>query len=377
MKILHICSASELGGGEIHVADLARALASRGHAIYLAVRPDSPLRQPLAGVIASWHEMPLRNSLDVQSARAIAELINRHNIQIVHAHVGRDYLIAAMACRRAHVAKLVLTRHHYLPLKNNRLYKWMLDCVSAFIAVSDSVRDSLIERLGLEPDRVRVIPNWIDPLRFHPIDREAARAMFQIESKLSVACIGQLTPEKGHEDFVRAAGYAARRRSGVEFLVAGDEKAEGEPFTHHLMDIAEQMGVGDRVRFLGFVHHVPELLAAVDIVVVPSWDEGFSLVTIEAMASRKPVLASNVGGISGIIQENVNGWLFSARDAKALGDRLSWLLSDAALRERLAAQGQRDVYERYSRDKVIDQIEDLYADLIRGAPEESAASLRG
>src|SRR5215813_7862337 len=101
MKILQVCSASEMGGGEVHVADLVRGLASRGHAVYLAVRPDSPLREPLAGVIASWHELPLRNSLDVASARSIADLIEAHGIEIVHAHMGRDYLIAALACRKA------------------------------------------------------------------------------------------------------------------------------------------------------------------------------------------------------------------------------------------------------------------------------------
>lgn len=370
MRILQICSASEMGGGEVHVADLTRALAERGHAVYLAVRPQSPLRQPLAGVIASWHELPLRNSLDVQSARALADLIRRHNIQIVHAHVGRDYLMAAMACRRAPGARLVLTRHHYLPLKSNRLYKWMLDEVATFIAVSESVAESLIERLALDPARVVVIPNWIDPLRFHPIDREAARAMFQIEGKLAVACIGQITEEKGQEDFVRAAGYVVRRRSGVEFLIVGEEGDKQEPFTRYLMRTAEQMGIGDRVRFMGFIHHIPELLAAVDVVVVPSWDEGFSLVTIEAMAARKAVLAANVGGIAGILQENVNGCLFAARDAKMLGDKLSWLLADAALRERLAAQGQRDVYDRYSRDHVIDRIERLYGELLTTGSRE-------
>ena len=376
MKILQICSASEIGGGEVHVADLVRALASRGHAVYLAVRPDSPLRQPLAGVIASWHEMPLRNSLDVQSSRALADLIKRNNIQLIHAHVGRDYMVAAMAARRARSAKLVLTRHHYLPLQRNRLYRWMLDNVAAFIAVSESVRESLIETLSLEPERVHIIPNWIDPLRFHPIDRDAARAMFQIEGNLTVACIGQLTPEKGQEEFIRAAGYVVRRRSGVEFLVAGEEKEEGEPFTRHLKLIAEQIGILDRVRFLGFIHHVPELLAATDIVVVPSWDEGFSLVTIEAMAARKPVLAAKVGGLAGLIQENVNGWFFPARDAKTLGDRLSWLLSDSALRERLAAQGQQDVYNHYSRDKVIDRIEALYRTLVDDNTEDKIVSVR-
>ena len=358
-----------MGGGEIHVADLAQALAARGHAIYLAVRPNSPLRGPLSGVIASWHEMPLRNSLDVQSARAIADLINKNGIDIVHAHVGRDYLVAALACHKAPESKLVLTRHHYLPLKRNLVYRWMLADVSAVIAVSDSVRESVIERLDLPPDRVHVIPNWIDPERFEPIEREAARAMFQLKSNLIVACIGQITPEKGQEEFVRAAGRIAKIRTDVEFLIVGEENQPGEPFTEQLIDLADTLGIIEKISFLGYIHHIPQLLSAVDVVVVPSWDEGFSLVTIEAMAAGRPVLACNVGGIGRIIKENVSGLLVPPRNAQALADKLLWLLSDPALRERLGAHGRRDVHERFNRDQIIDRIESLYVEVI-GAESE-------
>lgn len=364
MKILQVCSASEMGGGEVHVADLVRALSERGHAVYLAVRPNSPLRAPLSGVITSWHEMPLRNSLDLQSVSAIADVINQHGIDIVHAHVGRDYLVAAMACRRAPKAKLVLTRHHYLPLKRNPIYRWLLEDVGAVIAVSDSVRDSIIERLGLPGERVITIPNWIDPVRFQLIERDRARAAFQIRSSLAVACIGQITPAKGQEEFLRAASRVAQSRADVLFMVVGEEKSEGSPFTANLRRLVMSLGLGEKVRFTGFVRDMPTLLAAVDVVVVPSWDEGFSLVTIEAMAARRPVIASNIPAIAKIIRDNQTGALFPPRDVKALSDKLSWLLSDAPLRERLAASGQRDVYSRFGRDHVIDQIEALYADVL-------------
>ncbi|MGA9767797.1 MAG: glycosyltransferase family 4 protein [Blastocatellia bacterium] len=365
MKILQVCSASEMGGGEVHVADLVRGLSGRGHAVYLAVRPDSPLRGPLAGVIASWHEMPLRNSLDLQSARAISELIDQHNIDIVHAHVGRDYLVTALACRNAHRAELVLTRHHYLPMKRNALYRWMLGDVAAVIAVSDSVRESVIERVQLSPERVHTIPNWIDPARFHPIDRDAARGLFRLRGSLVVACIGQITREKGQEEFVRAASRVGQRRPDVEFVIVGEEHNEGKPFTSQLKKLAGSLGLSEQIKFMGHVRHIPELLAAVDIVVVPSWDEGFSLVTIEALAARRAVLASNVGGITGIIKDNTTGLLFPPRDVNALTDKLLYLVSDAPLRDRLATQGQRDVYVRFGRDQIIDQIESLYLSLIK------------
>jgi glycosyltransferase involved in cell wall biosynthesis len=364
MKILQVCSASEMGGGEVHVADLVRGLVSRGHAVYLAVRPDSPLRGPLAGVIASWHEMPLRNSLDLQSARAITALVNAHGIDIVHAHLGRDYLVAALACKQTSGAKLVLTRHHYLPLKRNALYRWMLRDVAAVIAVSDSVRDSLIERLQLPSELVHTLPNWIDPERFKPIDRDAARAMFRLRSSIVVACIGQITPAKGQEEFVRAAAAIARMRSDVEFLIVGEDHEEEKHFTIQLSLLASTLGVSDKLRFTGHIRHIPQLLAAVDVVVVPSWDEGFSLVTIEAMAARRAVLASNIGGIAGIVKDNATGLLFTPRDVHALTDKLLWLVSDAPLRERLSVQAQRDVYARFGRDQIIDQIESLYLEVI-------------
>src|SRR5262249_56137266 len=109
------------------------------------------------------------------------------------------------------------------------------------------------------------------------------------------------------------------------------------------------------------------VLGGGDIVVVPWWDEGFCLVTVEAVAARRPVLASKVGGICSIIKDGATGILVPPRDVHALTDKLLWMVSDAPLRERLAAQGQRDVYVRFGREQIIDQIESLYMQVIDDA----------
>lgn len=363
MRILQVCSATEMGGGEVHVADLTRALVQRGHAVSLAVRPNSPLREALAGVILSWHELSLRNSLDLSSARRMAEIIRDNSIDIVHAHVGRDYLVSALACKRSGRARLVITRHHYLPVKQNAIYRWMLQDVGAVIAVSKSVAAAVAERWTLKPYQMHVVPNWIDADRFQPIDRDAARAMFRIKLPIAVACIGQLNPAKGQEEFLRAAARIARTRSDVEFLIVGSEADKGG-FKLHLKNLARELSIADRVNFTGFVHHMPELFAAVDVVVVPSWDEGFSLVALEGLASRRAVVASDVGGIRDIIKDNSTGMLFPARDANALANKLLWVVSDAPFRDRLGTQGQKDVYEKFNREQVIDEIEAVYRDVL-------------
>jgi glycosyltransferase involved in cell wall biosynthesis len=99
------------------------------------------------------------------------------------------------------------------------------------------------------------------------------------------------------------------------------------------------------------------------VVVVPSWDEGFSLVTIEALAAGCVVIASDVGGIREILTDGTTGMLVKPRDVNALANRLLWVLSDAPLRKRLSAAGQSYVRERFGREQVIDQIESLYVEL--------------
>jgi glycosyltransferase involved in cell wall biosynthesis len=191
--------------------------------------------------------------------------------------------------------------------------------------------------------------------------------MYQFRSALTVACIGQITPAKGQEEFIRAAARVASMRPDIHFVIAGEEKEDGSPFTNHLIQLVDTLGLSSKVSFLGHVHHIPELLAAVDVVVVPSWDEGFSLVAIEAMAAGRAVMASNVGGIAGIINENATGLLFPPRDSKAMAEKLLWLLWDTGMRERLGKQAQREVAERFSRDQVIDRIESLYFDVLGAA----------
>src|SRR5262245_49461532 len=116
MRILQICSARESGGGEKHLADLANALAKRGHAIFASINPGSPVRAALP-LLPGEHiiELPLRNALTVSSGWKLARFVRDHGIEIVHAHLARDYPVSALAAGRSG-ARLLLTRHVLFPL---------------------------------------------------------------------------------------------------------------------------------------------------------------------------------------------------------------------------------------------------------------------
>src|SRR5918911_336335 len=157
MRILHINSARTFGGGERHMADLANALARRGHDLFAAAPSGAPLLEELKRVPSeNIFELPLRNALDVQSAIELARRVREQGIEIIHAHVARDYLLAALAARRSD-APLVLTRHLERPLKS--LHRWTLSGVARVIAVSQAVERSLIEQKIFPTEKIRRIPN--------------------------------------------------------------------------------------------------------------------------------------------------------------------------------------------------------------------------
>ncbi|MCS6804970.1 MAG: glycosyltransferase [Acidobacteriota bacterium] len=365
MNILHVSSATGLGGGEAHLVDLCRALIRRGHAVHVVVRPHTPLIEQLRAAAIPFELLRLRHSLDLASAWKLSRLIRRLDIDILHGHVARDYPVCAMAEWLAGRARLVLTRHHYLPLKRNWGYRRMFRRVAKIIAVSEFVRQQLIASLELPSHHVVTIPNWINLDQYRTLpDRHQARARFGLSAPFVVGLVGQLTPAKGQEEFIRAASRIAAIRDDVLFVIVGKEQGKETRFTDYLHGLVRQLALSHRVRFLHWVDDLPQLYAALSILVVPSWFEAFSLVLIQALAAGVPVIASNVGGPAEIVVHEETGLLVPPRQADALAEAIDRLLNDGALRERLGRAGQQDVCRRFEREMVIDRIEAVYRNVL-------------
>jgi len=368
MKILQVCSAESLGGGERHVIDLTRALIERGHDLHLAVRPGSPLREELPHAAIKWHELSLRNALDVLSAQKLASIIRRHEIEILHAHLARDYtfsgIAARMAVRSGRKVRFFITRHHFNPIKSNPVYAWTIGEAQSLIAVSDSVRERLVDAFPNYADKVVVIPNWIDAQGNGMLSRNAAREAFGLKRRWAVAVVGQLTQLKQQDLFIRAAAKLIKERhwTDADFLVIGQPGAkEGDVvYANQLCEMVNEMKVADHIRFTGFVNELPSKLSAFDVVVVPSQNEAFSLALVEAMAAGCAVIANKVGGMAEIVEHEVTGLFLEHSDESALVAAISRLLTDNQLRQRMGGLAQASVIERFDREHVINRIERLY-----------------
>jgi L-malate glycosyltransferase len=361
LNILQVCSAESLGGGERHVIELTRAMIERGHRLHLAVRRNSPLFQALGDAPVEWHELGLRNAIDLVSAQQLAGIINRRKIDVIHAHVARDYTFCGLAARMARPVRFFLTRHHFNPIKSNAVYEWALSEARGLIAVSESVRGQLAAAFPKLNDRIFVIPNWID-IRRLSLSREEARARLGIRRPLAAGIIGQLTPLKRQDLFIKAAWKLIRQKNlkDTEFLVIGEPGPDDWDYARRLRELVEKNGLEGDVRFTGYIEGLPAHLSGFDIVAAVSQNEGFSLALVEAMAAGCAVIATRAGGMAEIVEDGVTGIFIEPDDEGALITELSGLLIDQPRREKLGNAARSDVIERFDREKVIDRIERLF-----------------
>jgi len=364
MRILQVSSADEFGGGEQHLVDLVNGLSERGHEVHVVLRPQSPLIHSFKsrpGI--QLYELPLRNALDFGSSIALAHLARKLRVDVVHAHVARDYPICARATRSAKVP-FVVTRHHFNPLKFSSLAQFSLRNVAYLIAVSAHVSATLCRSLPKLASRVRVIPNWIGASSISPLDRIQAREKLGISQPLSVGIVGKISPLKGQALFVDMARRIAGNRAheDVEFVIAGLAEDRDREYEQALRASVVESGLEDRIRFTGFVNNIAELMTAFDIVVVPSQNEAFSLVVAEAMAARAAVVGAYAGGIR-ILLDGERGVLVSDLAPEAFETAVSELLNDPDRRREIGEAARKWVVANHDRDHLIDQIEQLYRTL--------------
>jgi len=363
MRILQISSASSFAGGERYLVDLANLLSARGHEVYAALRPNSPIATPLNIPVDRLKLLPMRNALDAPSAQALSSFIQQHRIDVIHAHMARDYSLAAYAARRNRSAKFFVTRHVLFPL--NRFHRRTLAYASGVIAVSNAVGKEL-QKQGVVPnDLINVIPNGIDLKRFEraraSFNRDAfLRSMGLQDQKLLVGSIGELRRLKRHDDFIRAAAIISQRVKNVHFVIAGVDTSESGEVREQLHRLVTELNIESQVQFLGWLDNAVELLLALDVFVSASETESFGLAIGEAMAAGTAVVATATEGARELIENGTSGYLVPVGFPQELATATLQLLAEEKTRRTLGENARARIEQSFSLERMVDQIEQLY-----------------
>lgn len=360
VKVLHVTTHMNMGGIANYILSLATAIKRKGvDSVVASSGGDMEGELSRCGIAHIPLEIRTKFEFSPKVIRAvfrIAEIIDREGIKIVHAHTRVSQVAGWFASRIAKVP-YVTTCHGFFKRRiGRRLFDFWGEKV---VAISGPVRMSLVKDFGVKPERVELIHSGVDIDKFSK--EYSAQEVSDIRKKLGldaahiIGTMGRLSPVKGHMFFIDALKRVLAKGYNVKGVIIGSGPEEDR-----LKELARKYGIEDSVCFIESVTDTRIYLAAMDIFVFPSIKEGLGLSLLEAMASGKPCLASDIGGISDIITNGENGLLFKVGDVKALGDSLTRLLDDEGLRRRLGYSAKALVGKRFSLDMMADKMVELY-----------------
>lgn len=368
MRILQISSATNFGGGEKHFVDLCRGLAEKGHDVFVCVRPNAVWLKQLSFLPPqNFFYLPLRNSLDVFSALKLAGIIRAEKIEIVHAHLARDYPAASFAIRFSKNAKLVLTRHIFFPL--NSLLKRILPRTAIFIAPTETGRQKLLKQNLVLPEQIHRIYNGIDVAHFTASPNfnraDLCKQLNLPNDKRFVGIAGEITAHKGQLDFVRAASLTAKKFPDVEFLIIGQDSSVHQNHQFELEQLIAELKLEKKIHLLGFWEDVAPLYKLLEVFISASHVEPFGLVIAEASASGCPVVATATSGAREIIIDGETGKLVPIKNIAALAQAVDDFLSDEESRKAFAEKARLRIAGCFDLERMIVQTERLYENLRR------------
>lgn len=367
MRILHVSSARTFGGGERHLADLCRGLQDRGHEIFVALRPTNEWQHRLNFLPPeNIMHVSIRNSFGVLSSMRVSDFVRQKEIEIVHAHVARDYIPTSIACLASKPARFVITRHVMFPLKP--FNRFALKNLSAAIGVSEAVGESL--RRVFPTSKVSVIPNGLDVGQSAGEDSERLRSEFRRfhsipPDALVVGTLGELRELKGQRDLILAANEVSAQFPDCRFIIVGKDNTADKSFRRELKRLVKVLGMEERFLWLDWLDDTASFFAAIDLFVSPSHSESFGLAMLEAMAYGKAIVATQTDGARELFGRDAQ--LVKVADPVSLAHAVSDLLASDEARRAAGETNRERAGKLFPLKTMIDRTEELYRNIVAHA----------
>ncbi|MGH7312323.1 MAG: glycosyltransferase family 4 protein [Candidatus Rokuibacteriota bacterium] len=354
--ILHTESSVGFGGQEIRVLGETRWLLAHGWSALIACQPGSRLFGEARAAGLPVAAVAMRSALDLPALLALRRLMKAHGVRLVHTHSSIDSWLATPAAKSLGLP-VVRGRHVTIPVLRRRALVYRL--ADRVITSGEAVK-AMIAHVGVPPGRIDAIAAGYDPARFNAgVSGMAVREEFGLEGPV-VGLVANLRGSKGHRYFLEAARVVLADLPATRFLVVGDGVAFEE-----VRRRVHELGLQSQVIMTGFRRDIPEVMAALDVLVLPSIrSEAVSQVIVQALALGTPVVGTTVGGTPEVVRDGVSGRLVPPADVPALAAAILELLHDPSRARAMARAGQALVQARYTIDATMARTTSIYSELL-------------
>lgn len=352
MNILQILPELNVGGVERGTVDLARSLVQRGHRCVVISAGGSQVGRLLeAG--CRHYLLPVHRKSPITILRMInrvKEIIEKENIDIVHARSRVPAIIAFFAYRYARLpnCSFITTCHGYY---RKHLLSRVMGWGKFVIVASQIIGRHMVDDFGVPYRRIKLIPRGVDLERF-----KFHNLLEKKEKNFTVGIIGRITPLKGHTYFIKSVAKVSRVIPRLRILIVGDVPPEREGYKEQLRLLITRLGLENFVEFLGQRDDIPEILSNLDLLVLATTQpEAFGRVIIEAGASGVPVVATKVGGVVDIIEDGIDGILVPPEDIATMSEAIIKLLKDRKYAFQIAKRARKKIEKNFRLEQMVER----------------------
>lgn len=356
VRIMHLNDSLDVGGAETMVLSLLTGLATKGYKPYMcSMQSGGKLVDQFLSKSIPVIEIQKQNGIDLSLITKLAKQLFIHKIKILHTHNYYAWFYGGLASLLVPGCLHVHTQHSHLvlPTPPHSFVKRILWIIpKKIIAVSNQVLDSLLTQEYISEKTVAVvIHNGIDTNQYSDVVKN--------NKIVNIGIVARLVGVKNHKMLIEAFAVLSKSGLDVELSIVGDG-----PLLSVLQEQCRNLGISEKVIFMGERSDVDKLLGTFDIYVLPSHSEGLSISILEAMASSLPIVATSVGGNPVLVCNSQNGFLVDDNDVSELARVLKLLILDRELRFTMGRKGRRIVTESFSLDEMVNSYHEIYQKLI-------------
>ncbi|MCL4475068.1 MAG: glycosyltransferase family 4 protein [Nitrospirae bacterium] len=356
--VLHTESSKGWGGQENRILKESLGLRKLGARVIILCQPDSVLEKKALSEGIELRTCRMRKHYDLPAIACILRVIKQEAVDVISTHSGRDSFLAGIAGRISKRKPVIVrTRHIAMAITSRITYSLLPHRV---VTTSEYLRQYLIQE-GISADKVVTILTGIELSRFDP-DTTPGNLRQELDLMSDAPLIGTvaiLRRPKGHHILLDAIPLVLKKFPGAVFAFVGDG-----PQRKNISDKIERLGLSGSVLMLGMRWDIPNVLKSIDLFVLPTQKEAHGGVFVEAMAMERPVIGTDVGGVSEVIKNGINGFLVEPNNPQALAEAILAMLEDRERARLMGMEGRKMVEQLYTGEMMCAKMFDLYASLI-------------
>jgi glycosyltransferase involved in cell wall biosynthesis len=368
LRLLMVITTLDVGGAEKHLLLLADGLVQRGHHLSLVyLKGEGTLAPRFTELGVPVEKISFEKITDLPGAvLKLARKVRSAEVDAVHSHLLKADLLTALARPRVWISSKHNDERALLNPVVSRVHGLISKRAARVIVLSDHVGRFMMRHGRVKGNKILRIYYGLDPAAFCPSGANPDRIRERLGLKEGIPLIimvARFAEQKDHATLLESARLLKEEGRAFRLLLVG-----GDPFgdrQERTIELAERLGLSDRVVFAGIRHDVPDLLALSQIFVMPSLWEGLGLVFLEAMAHALPVVSNRVSAVPEIVEDGVTGLLVQPRDPAGLKEALARLLDDPALRSRFGRAGYERLVSHFGVDRMVGETLDVYRDCRR------------